>query len=85
MRGTSHLAVIEEDAEMRNGAPGCAWRARLAAAASVASALAAASLKIFPAASHIALAVGPYMGGGLITDRSYTPLLRFGVIAVSAC
>jgi hypothetical protein len=33
----------------------------------------------------MALAAGPYVGGLLIVDRSYTPLLWFGVIAVSAC
>jgi hypothetical protein len=32
----------------------------------------------------MALAVGPYVGGLLIVDRSYTPLLWCGVIAVSA-
>jgi hypothetical protein len=32
-----------------------------------------------PAAA--ALAVGPYVGGLLIVNRSYTPLLWFGVIA----
>ena len=40
---------------------------------------------VYGTASHMALAVGPYVGGLLIVDRSYTPLLWFGVIAVSAC
>ena len=35
--------------------------------------------------SLMALADGPYVGGLLIVDRSYAPLLWFGVIAVSAC
>ena len=40
---------------------------------------------VYGTASHMALAVGPYVGGLLIVDRSYTPLLWSGVIAVSAC
>ena len=40
---------------------------------------------VYGTASHMALAVGPYVDGLLIVDRSYTPLLWFGVIAVSAC
>jgi predicted MFS family arabinose efflux permease len=40
---------------------------------------------LYGTASHMALAVGPYVGGSLIVDRSYTPLLWFGVIAASAC
>ena len=39
---------------------------------------------VYGTASHMALAVGPYVGGLLIADRSYKPLLWFGVIAVSA-
>jgi predicted MFS family arabinose efflux permease len=40
---------------------------------------------VYGTASHMALAVGPYVGGSLIVDRSFTPLLWFGVIAVSTC
>jgi predicted MFS family arabinose efflux permease len=40
---------------------------------------------VYGTASHMALAVGPYVGGLFIVDRSYAPLLWFGVIAVSAC
>jgi predicted MFS family arabinose efflux permease len=40
---------------------------------------------VYGTASHMTLAVGPYVGGLLIVNRHYTPLLWFGVIAVSAC
>jgi predicted MFS family arabinose efflux permease len=40
---------------------------------------------VYGTASHMALAVGPHVGGLLIVHRSYTPLLWFGVIVVSAC
>jgi predicted MFS family arabinose efflux permease len=40
---------------------------------------------VYGTASHMALAGGPYVGALLIVNRHYTPLLWFGVIAVSAC
>jgi DHA1 family inner membrane transport protein len=40
---------------------------------------------VYGTASHMTLAVGPYAGALLIVNGHYTPLLWFGVIAVSAC
>jgi predicted MFS family arabinose efflux permease len=40
---------------------------------------------VYGTASHMTLAVGPYVGALLIVNRHYTPLLWFGIIAVSAC
>jgi predicted MFS family arabinose efflux permease len=40
---------------------------------------------VYGTASHMTLAVGPYVGALLITSHHYTPLLWFGAIAVSAC
>ena len=40
---------------------------------------------VYGTASHLTLAIGPYVGGLLIVNRPYTPLLWFGIIAVSAC
>ena len=40
---------------------------------------------VYGTASHLTLAVGPYVGALLIVNHHYTPLLWFGVIAVSAC
>ncbi len=40
---------------------------------------------VYGTASHLTLAVGPYVGGLLIANRPYSPLLWFGIIAVSAC
>ena len=40
---------------------------------------------VYGTASHVALAVGPYVGGLLIVDSPHSALLWFGVISVSAC
>jgi len=40
---------------------------------------------VYGTATHLTLAVGPYIGALLIVGSHYTPLLWFGIIAVSAC
>jgi predicted MFS family arabinose efflux permease len=40
---------------------------------------------VYGTATHLTLAVGPYIGALLIDGSHYTPLLWFGIVAVSAC
>jgi predicted MFS family arabinose efflux permease len=40
---------------------------------------------VYGTASHLTLAIGPYVGALLIVNSSHTALLWFGIIAVSAC
>ena len=40
---------------------------------------------VYGTASHMTLAIGPYVGALLIVNSSHTVLLWFGIIAVSAC
>jgi predicted MFS family arabinose efflux permease len=40
---------------------------------------------VYGTASHLALAIGPYVGALLIVNGHFTPLLWFGIVSVSAC
>jgi predicted MFS family arabinose efflux permease len=40
---------------------------------------------VYGTASHLTLAIGPYVGALLIINGHFTPLLWFGVVSVSGC
>jgi predicted MFS family arabinose efflux permease len=40
---------------------------------------------VYGTASHLTLAIGPYVGALLIVNGHFTPLLWFGVVSVSGC
>ena len=40
---------------------------------------------VYGTASHLTLAIGPYVGALLIVNGHFTPLLWFGIVSVSGC